>query len=109
MTDDAQPHDHVDVEDREGEHRFVIADADGDAQLVYRVRGDRLVLVHTEVPEALNGRGIGGRLVRAAIERARRTGETVVPSCPFAAGWLRAHVDEASTITIDWSGAPPAS
>lgn len=97
------------VRDDRTQGRFLLEQDGATAQLVYDSEPGRLVLVHTEVPDALNGRGIGGRLVRAAIERARRTGETVVPSCPFAARWLREHDDEASTITIDWSGAPPAS
>lgn len=84
-------------------HRLVLREDGLDAQLVYRVRGDRLILVHTEVPEALGGRGIGGRLVRAAVERAQRSGETVVPSCPFARAWLTDHADVAASIAVDWS------
>jgi uncharacterized protein len=42
------------------------------------------VLAHTEVPLQLEGRGIGGRLVTAAVDRAAREGPTLVPLCPFA-------------------------
>ena len=72
------------------------------AELVYRIRGDRLVLVHTEVPVELEGRGIGGRLVTAAIDRAVREGLTLVPLCPFARGWLERHPEAASKAVIDW-------
>jgi predicted GNAT family acetyltransferase len=44
------------------------------AELAYRVRGDRLVLAHTEVPLELEGRGIGGRLVTAGVDRAAHEG-----------------------------------
>ena len=38
-------------------------EADGQiAELVYELRGDRMVLLHTGVPAALGGHGIGGRL-----------------------------------------------
>ena len=40
------------------------------ADLVYRRHGDRLVLIHTELPPELEGRGIGGRLATAVIDRA---------------------------------------
>ena len=77
-----------DVIDLPEQGRFEL-DADGHAaELVYRVVGDRLVLIHTEVPVALGGRGIGGRLVQAAVERAAADGLTIVPRCPFARrGW----------------------
>jgi predicted GNAT family acetyltransferase len=72
------------------------------AELIYRVRGDRLVLVHTEVPAELEGRGIGGRLVTAAVDRAAREGLTLVPLCPFARDWLERHPEAASRAVIDW-------
>ena len=83
-------------------HRLVLGHDSAQAELVYRQVGSRLVLVHTGVPEALSGQGIGGRLVRAAVDRARAEGLTLVPYCPFAAEWLRAHPDEVAGIPIDW-------
>ncbi len=90
-----------DVENR----RFVFATGAGTAQLVYRTDGDRLLLVHTEVPGSMGGQGIGGRLVEAAVDRARASGETLVPSCSFVRGWLAKHPDQASTVAVDLSGA----
>jgi predicted GNAT family acetyltransferase len=55
------------------------------AELVYRVEGRHLVLVHTEVPEALGGQGIGGRLVQAAVERAAAEGLTPSPGSGWSA------------------------
>src|SRR5258708_27776475 len=78
--------------------------ADGQlAELIYRTRAGRLILVHTEVPEALGGRGIGGELVRAAIRKAKAESMTLVPLCPFARSWLERHPDEAETVQIDWT------
>ena len=83
-----QVSDSADVIDNTDASRFELR-ADGWlAELVYRVRGNRLVLIHTEVPLELEGRGIGGRLVTAAVDRAAREGLTLVPLCPFARGWL---------------------
>ncbi len=72
------------------------------AELVYRRRGDRLVLVHTGVPDELGGRGLGGVLVRAAVDRAEAEGLTVVPECPYARAWLEKHPDEAARVAIEW-------
>lgn len=94
------------VRDDQPRHRFTV-DEDGEtAQLVYDIEPGRLILVHTEVPDALGGRGIGGALVRSALDRARAEGLTVLPWCPFARRWLRAHPDAAEGVTIDWSTRP---
>jgi uncharacterized protein len=90
------------VTDNQAESRFELA-ADGQlAELLYRRNGKRLVLIHTEVPAQLEGRGIGGALVEAAVDRAAREGMTLVPLCPFARGWLERHPDVASRAAIDW-------
>jgi predicted GNAT family acetyltransferase len=90
------------ISDNAGDSRFESLADRQRAELVYRRRGDRLVLLHTEVPEPLGGRGLGGALVRAAVERARRDGLTVVPLCPFAADWLTRHPEAAAGVEIDW-------
>jgi predicted GNAT family acetyltransferase len=64
------------------------------------------VLVHTAVPPELEGQGIGGTLVRAALERAASEGLTVVPLCPFARGWLQRHPEAASQVVVDWGAGP---
>ena len=88
------------VTDNQAEARFEVH-ADGHlAELLYRLNGKRLVLIHTEVPEQLEGHGLGGALVTAAIDRASRDGMTVVPLCPFARGWLERHPEVASQATI---------
>ena len=93
---------------RDTEHnRFVVEDHGARAELVYRRMGSRLVLVHTEVPEDLGGRGIGGQLVRAAVEWAAADGLVVTPWCPFARKWLGDHADAAAAATIDWENRPP--
>lgn len=90
------------VTNNEAAHRFELH-ADGRlAELDYRRNGRRLVLVHTGVPPELEGRGIGGELVSAAIGHAAREGMTLVPLCPFARDWLGRHADVAARATIDW-------
>jgi predicted GNAT family acetyltransferase len=98
MTD--APH----VTDNTDASRFELA-LDGQlAELTYRRRANRLVLVHTGVPDALGARGIGGQLVSAAVERAAAEGLTVVPLCAYARSWLERHPDTAAKVTIDWGG-----
>jgi predicted GNAT family acetyltransferase len=99
--------DSLQVIDNQAQSRFEVADDGELAELVYRRHGDRLVLVHTEVPESLGGRGIGSLLVQAAVDLAEAEQLTVVPQCPFARRWLERHEDQATRITIDWPKARP--
>jgi predicted GNAT family acetyltransferase len=89
------------VVENEAASRFELSIDGHVAELVYRRQGGRLVLVHTGVPDELEGRGVGGMLVKAAIERAVQQGLTVVPACPFARHWLKRHPDVASRVTIE--------
>ncbi|MGZ4619279.1 MAG: GNAT family N-acetyltransferase [Frankiaceae bacterium] len=86
--------------------RFVVEENGAVAELVYETEPGRLILVHTEVPEVLGGRGVGGQLVRAAVARGAAEARTVVPWCPFARRWLADHPDAAATVTIDWATPP---
>jgi predicted GNAT family acetyltransferase len=104
VTDSPAPPAVVDVPD---ESRFVARGPGAVAELQYHLNGSRLVLIHTEVPDALSGHGLGGRLVRAALDRAEREGLTVVPWCPFARRWLHEHPDEAARVTVDWDTPRP--
>lgn len=92
--------------DNRADSRFELKSDGVFAELMYRRRADRLVLLHTEVPDSLGGHGIGGRLVKAAVDRALSEGLTVVPLCPFARSWLEQHPETASTVDVDW-GEPP--
>jgi len=81
--------------------RFVSGPPGNEAELFYRVRTGRLILVHTEVPIELEGQGIGGKLVSAAVDYAAGHGLVLVPSCPFAQSWLDRHPDAAARVQLD--------
>jgi predicted GNAT family acetyltransferase len=57
----------------------------------YRLTGNVLTMHHTEVPQSLQGRGIAGQLVRAAIEHARAQGLRIAPHCPYVETYMRRH------------------
>lgn len=73
-----------------GRYRLLI---DGvEAEMTYSRAGDGLIIIdHTEVPAALRGRKVGERLVRQAIEDARRDGVEIIPLCPFAKAQIGRH------------------
>lgn len=93
------------VSDNTEQARFELHADGAMAELTYRRRGDRLVLVHTGVPDELGGRGLGGKLVQAALAKAHAEGLTIVPLCPFARSWLERHPEATATVGVDW-GSP---
>ena len=72
-------------------HRFE-ATVDGRAgRLDYTLRGDVMTIVHTEVDPALEGRGVAGALVQAALDHARDHRLKVRPRCAYAASYMERH------------------
>lgn len=63
----------------------------GLAVCTYRHQGDTLLITHTEVPPALEGRGIAGALVQATLDWARAEGLRVRPLCGYVAAYMRRH------------------
>jgi uncharacterized protein len=57
----------------------------------YRRRNGRVAFTHTEVDDALEGRGLGSRLAAAALDAAAEQGLEVVPLCPFIAHYIDRH------------------
>lgn len=62
-------------------------------------RGTR-VLFHTEVDDALEGRGIGSALARAVLDQALTCGLSVRVTCPFLTDWVQRHPDYAERVTL---------
>ena len=79
------------VADRPELKRYEIVVDDQVAYLTYRKNDDHVLLSHTEVPESLRGRGVGGVLAKHALDDARRAGKKVIVRCPFVTTWLRRH------------------
>lgn len=79
------------VDNNEAERRFEVTSGGVLGVLQYEQTGERLALTHTEVAPELEGRGIAGKLARAALEHAREQGLKVVPACSFVAAYIRRH------------------
>ncbi len=79
------------VEHDEKARRFKVKLDRDQAVLNYSLRGGAMVITHTGVPRAWEGRGIAASLTRAALEYARSRGLSVVPLCSYAAAYVRRH------------------
>ena len=55
------------------------------AEMTYNMPSPNLMIIeHTEVNDALQGKGAGKQLVNAAVEYARVNNIKIIPLCPFA-------------------------
>jgi predicted GNAT family acetyltransferase len=59
---------------------------------------NRIVFTHTEVPEALAGRGVAGAIVKYGLDYAREQKLTVVPQCAYVAAFVKRHGEYADLL-----------
>ena len=64
----------------------------------YRELDGAVEMPHTHVDPALNGRGLGGTMVRFALDDIRSAGKRVVPSCPFVSTYIKRHPEYADLL-----------
>jgi len=84
-------HEKIMVKNNEEKSRFEVEVEGNVAFSEYRRVKDRIIFTHTEVPEELEGKGIGSALAKTALEFAKSEGLTVMPLCPFIAGYIHRH------------------
>ena len=89
MTQNAMPQN--EVHDNKEARRYELQMPEGLAFAEYRPAGPAIMFTHTEVPEALEGQGVGSRLVKAALDDAKAQGKKVIPMCPFVAAYIGRH------------------
>ena len=86
------------IRDNTERHRFEL-DADGHVAFSnYKSANGVLTILHTEVPQALEGRGIGSTLIRGVLDIARGQGLKVVTVCPFAKAYVERHPEYADLV-----------
>jgi predicted GNAT family acetyltransferase len=59
--------------------------------LTYRPHARLIELVHTEIDEEFEGRGLGSQLISFALDDARERGLAVLPFCPFVNDYIQRH------------------
>jgi predicted GNAT family acetyltransferase len=71
--------------------RFEAQVSDFTAVIDYQLVGNKIIFLHTGVPDEIAGHGIGGKMAKTALGFARDSGLKVVPQCPFVAGYISRH------------------
>jgi len=84
--------DGFEIVDNEAEHRYEARLNGEPAGLIdYLPEDGWVVFDHTEVFEAFEGKGVGSRLAKAALDDVRARGLYMNPQCPFVTGYIKRH------------------
>lgn len=79
--------------------RFELKVDEATAIIEYILTRDNVIyLTHTEVPNRLEGQGVGSTIVKKALDFIKEKGYKLVPLCPFVAAYLKKHPDHAQDI-----------
>lgn len=96
----------VEVKDNPERHRYDAGVAGEPAGFVdYQLANELMVLTHTEVDPAYEGKGVGSALAQAALDDIRDRGLKALVLCPFVTSWIGRHRDYADVLY----GAPPGT
>ena len=79
------------VRDNKAKSRFELDVEGGIAFANYRLTPSAVIIIHTETPRALRGRGIASELVKGALELIRADGHKVIAGCSFVVDYLEMH------------------
>ena len=90
----------IGLEDNGAKGRYTLRGPGGaEAEMTFTKVGERRIIIdHTDVPDAFRGQGVGLRLVTRAVEDARAAGKKIIPLCPFAAAQFRRHPEWADVL-----------
>lgn len=97
-----EPRDDIVITDDADRHRYV-ATVDGQEAgfIVYYPTKTAQLMVHTEVDDQYEGKGVASALVGGALDQIREAGGTVVPLCPYIRKWIERHDGYDSLIDED--------
>lgn len=88
------------VQDQRMNRFELLVDGESAGITDYQIRDDTIVFTHTEIDPARREKGLGGELVRGALNLVRaETDYRVVASCPFTADWIQEHPDYRELLT----------
>jgi len=73
------------------EQQFEMHIEDSVALIAYQERGGHYILVHTEVPPELEGKGVASALVQKTLTFIESEGKKMVPMCAFVKSYLKRH------------------
>jgi predicted GNAT family acetyltransferase len=86
--------DNTELRDNVEESRYeILVDGEVAGFCEYSRRDGRIDLLHTEIDDRFEGRGLASRLIRHVLDDARASGTPVMPYCPFVRAFIGRHAE----------------
>ncbi len=80
------------VSDVPERQRFeILRDGEVLGHAAYQKTDQMIIFTHTEIDPSYEGQGLGGHLVRSALDQVRDSDLKVLPICPFVQAWMSRH------------------
>ena len=88
------------IQNQDLERFELVVDGELAGYSAYTLTDDSIIFTHTEILGEKREHGLGGRLVRDALDQVRdHTDYRVVAQCPFVAKWISEHPDYQDLLT----------
>jgi predicted GNAT family acetyltransferase len=75
----------------EARHNFELTVEGVRSFVDYKLRGDKVYLIHTEVPEEMEGKGIASALVEKTFTYLEQHNLKIIPLCAYILIYLKRH------------------
>ncbi len=72
-------------------HNFELTIGGNRAFIDYKLKGDKIYLIHTEVPVEMEGMGVAAALVEKAFNYIEAHQLKIVPLCAYIVSYLKRH------------------
>ncbi|MEQ6166189.1 MULTISPECIES: GNAT family N-acetyltransferase [unclassified Ekhidna] len=83
------------TENNTEEQRFMLQLHDSVAFIDYKIgKSGAVYLIHTEVPDEMEGQGVGHKLVRESLEIIEKDDLKIIPLCPFVKSFIQNHLSD---------------
>ena len=79
------------IRNNEQQMRFEAQEDEDIAFLEYRFYKKNIALMHTSVPEGMEGKGVASALAAYAFNYAKENKKPVMVYCPFVAAYIKRH------------------
>lgn len=87
-----------DVTNNPAMHRYQLEAEGHVAGAYYELADGVITFTHTIVPKELEGKGIGSKLVKGALDQVRAAGLKVIAKCPFVKAYIGKHAEYADLL-----------
>jgi predicted GNAT family acetyltransferase len=84
---------HIELIDNQDRKRYQLAIDEKVAFVEYIKTKQQIYLTHTEVPDSLEGKGVGSSLVLKTLQEVEKLDLQLVPLCPFIASYIKRHLE----------------